>query len=429
MLAVTGLVMMYIAVFNGRDGENIFVHPSGETLTLLQQQDIALNQFPDGTLVEFIGPKAMDRASVFRIQEGDTHHMLAVDPYRGVVIDTWNRRDGWYDLMSDIHGTLLIGDTGDRFIEIASSFAMVLIITGLYLWWPRGNKSLRDKCKPALANKGRAWWKSLHEIVGLYSAALLVIFLLTGLAWAGIWGGKFVQPWSSYPAEKWKQVPLSDKTHASMNHGAMKDVPWALEQTPMPASGSQAGAEGLAPGTELNVASIAQFGVNLGFSGRSRIHYPKGDTGVWTISQDSMSNDAENPMQDRTVHIDQYTGKILADIRYNDYSLMAKSLSIGVAFHEGDMGLWNLVLNTVFCLGIIFLCVSGIVMWWLRRPSNTLNLAAPPVPKNLPLWKGAVALMLFVSLAFPLVGITLLVILAIDVLIIQNSRMLSRVLS
>ncbi|WP_333782925.1 PepSY domain-containing protein [Nitratireductor aquibiodomus] len=142
-----------------------------------------------------------------------------------------------------------------------------------------------------------------------------------------------------------------------------------------------------------------------------------------------MSNDSTDPASDRTVHIDQYTGNILADVGFADYSPAGKAMAVGIAFHEGDMGLWNLVLNTVFCLSVIFLSVSGLVMWWMRRPSRALRLAAPPLPANLPLWKGAVAVMLLVSLLFPLVGITLLALLAFDLLVIQRVKPLARLLA
>lgn len=46
---------------------------------------------------------------------------------------------------------------------------------------------------PNLAARGRALWKSLHQTAATRMALVLVFFLLSGLAWAGIWGGKFVQ--------------------------------------------------------------------------------------------------------------------------------------------------------------------------------------------------------------------------------------------
>ena len=45
------------------------------------------------------------------------------------------------------------------------------------------------------------------------------------------------------------------------------------------------------------------------------------------------------------------------------------------------MGLWNTVLNTLFCLAIIFLAISGVVMWWMRRPAwESPAWRPPPMP-------------------------------------------------
>jgi uncharacterized iron-regulated membrane protein len=426
MLAVTGLMMMFITQFDGRDGEKIAIIPGESALSLSEQSRVATDTVP-GTVVEWIGPKAADLATVFRIKTETGQQMVALNQYTGEVVATWDRRAGWYDLADNIHSTLLIGDTGDRLIEIAAGLALVLVLTGLYVWWPRGN--FAGALVPNLRARGRALWKSLHAVTGFWMSALLIVFLISGLAWAGIWGGKFVQAWSTFPAAKWDNVPLSDDTHASMNHGATNDVPWALEQTPMPASGSDAGITGIPDDTVISIDSVVILGRLLGMEGRFRVAYPRGETGVWTINRDSMSSDSTDPFVDRTIHIDQHTGKILADVKYKDYSWAGKSMAVGIPFHMGLMGTWNFILNVVFCLSVIFLSVSGVVMWVKRRPSRAGRLAAPPMPADLPFWKGAVLVGLFTSLAFPLVGLTLLAVLAFDVLLLSNLPALKRALS
>jgi len=426
MLAVTGMMMMFITQFDGRDGEKIAVTPQRTVLSVTDQAAAATTAVP-GTVVEYIGPKSDALATVFRINTGDTHQMVAVDPYTGAVLGNWDRRAGWYDLADNIHGSLLLGDTGDRLIEIAAGLGLVLVLTGLYLWWPRGGDT--SVFIPNLKARGRALWKSLHAVTGFWISALLVIFLISGLAWAGIWGGKFVQAWSTFPAEKWSDVPLSDSIHASMNHGNQNDVPWALEQTPMPASGSIVGVTGTTAGAPVDINSLVALGRDLGLEGRFRVAYPRDEFGVWTINQDSMSGDSTTPTVDATIHVDQYTGKILAEVRYADYSVAGKSMALGIPFHMGLMGLWNLLLNTVFCLMVIFVSVSGVVMWLKRRPSKALRLAAPPAPKEMPLFKGVLLIAALVSVAFPLVGVTLLAVLAFDVLIVSNIPALKRALS
>ncbi|WP_170414676.1 PepSY-associated TM helix domain-containing protein [Ruegeria arenilitoris] len=426
ILAVTGLMMMLITQYDGRDGEKIAVEVQGTALPISQQAEFALTELP-GTVVEWIGPKATDLATVFRIKTEAGQRLVAVDPYAGEVLQIWDRRAGWYDLADNIHSTLLIGTTGDRIIEIAAGLSLLMVFTGLYMWWPRGN--VMAAFVPNLRARGRALWKSLHAVIGFWMSGLLVVFLISGLSWAGVWGGMIVQPWSSFPAEKWDNVPLSDDIHASMNHGNQNDVPWALEQTPMPSSGSEAGIDGAPQGAPVDIDALVALGVALDMSGRFRVAYPNGEEGVWTLNRDSMSSDSTDPANDRTVHVDQYTGKILADVRYQDYSLMGKSMAVGIPFHMGLMGTWNFILNVVFCLSVIFACVSGVVMWLKRRPQSAGRLAAPPMPAEMPLWKGAVVIGLFTAMAFPLVGLTLLAVLVFDLLLISNIPVMKKALS
>ncbi|MCJ8333482.1 MAG: PepSY domain-containing protein [Epibacterium sp.] len=428
MLAVTGMMMMLLTQYQGRDGEKIHIEQGTALLRVEAQMDAALAAQP-GTIVEWIGPKGDDLATVFRIApDGGGNRLVALNPYNGDVVKIWDRRTGWYDWADNLHGSLLIGDTGDRLIEIAAGLSIVLVLTGLYLWWPRGN--WRAALIPNLRAKGRALWKSLHAVVGVWMSALLIVFLLSGMAWTGIWGGKFVQAWSTFPAEKWNAVPLSDITHhQALNHGHTNDVPWALEQTQMPESGSAAGLTGVPADTSVTLESVIILGHHLGMDGRFRVGFPRGETGVWTINRDSMSSDSTDPFVDRTIHIDQYSGRILADVKYEDYSWAGKSMAVGIPFHMGLMGTWNFILNMAFCLSVIFLCVSGVVMWLKRRPSRAGRLAAPPMPADLPFWKGAVVIGLFCSLAFPLVGLTLLGVLAFDLLMLSKIPALKRTLS
>lgn len=142
--------------------------------------------------------------------------------------------------------------------------------------------------------------------------------------------------------------------------------------------------------------------------------------GVYTITADSMSGDLENPFKDRTVHIDRYSGKILAEAAFADYSFIAKAMAVGIALHQGDLGLWSALLNVAFCLLVVFLCVSGMVMWWVRRPKGSGRLGAPAVPAQAPLWKTGALVMLATALAFPLAGGVLLAVLLLDWLLLSR---------
>ncbi len=414
-LAFTGMMMLWVAWIDGRDGERTAVVPQDTMRPVSMQAEAAVAAVPGGTLKQYVAPRRDDVASLFRVDAGGEATMVAVDPYTAQMVETYPRRSGWYDFFDGIHGDLMLGVTGDRMLETAASLALMLVATGLYMWWPREG-GWRKALVPSFA-RGRPLWKSLHGVVGIWVSVILVLFLISGLAWAGIWGGKMVQAWSQFPAEKWDAVPLSDETHASMNH-ERREVPWALEQTPMPASGSDQGLAGVAGPVTLD--SVDQLARAIGFDARYQMHLPSGETGVWTLSRDSMSTDSTAPTTDRTVHVDQYSGKILADVRYEDYSLAGKAMAVGIALHMGTLGFWSVLANTLVCLSVLFLCVSSLVLWWKRRPSKSGRLAAPPMPKEMPFWQGAVLVGLGVSMAFPMAGLALLAVLALDTLVLSR---------
>jgi uncharacterized iron-regulated membrane protein len=131
-----------------------------------------------------------------------------------------------------------------------------------------------------------------------------------------------------------------------------------------------------------------------------------------------MAGDLTNPLEERTLHLDRHTGEALADIRFADYPLMGQAMTAGIPLHQGDLGLWNLLMNLVFCALIILMIVGGVTMWWKRRPQKTRSLAPPSAQPAAN--KAVVVLMLVAALFFPLSAATIAVIIAADLLLISR---------
>lgn len=64
---------------------------------------------------------------------------------------------------------------------------VVILISGLVIWWPRSHKSLQNRLKLS-CNKGwfRFWYDS-HVSLGFYATIFLLIMALTGLTWSFRW--------------------------------------------------------------------------------------------------------------------------------------------------------------------------------------------------------------------------------------------------
>jgi uncharacterized iron-regulated membrane protein len=234
---------------------------------------------------------------------------------------------------------------------------------------------------------------------------LLCFFLLSGLAWTNVWGGKLVQPWNSFPAEKLGPAPPSGHSHGALNHSEHKQVPWGLEQTPLPASTAVDEHGGHAA---IDLDAVDRRARELGFGPRFRINLPQDANGVYTISSTSMSGEVDRPGDERTVHIDRHSGEIVAEARFADYPALAKSMAVGIAVHQGSFGWWSIALDVLACLTVIFLSISGTAMWWLRRPARAGWLPVPPRRASLPLRSGLTVLLLAMGIAFPLLGAALL---------------------
>jgi uncharacterized iron-regulated membrane protein len=144
------------------------------------------------------------------------------------------------------------------------------------------------------------------------------------------------------------------------------------------------------------------------------ITFPTTATGVFTLAVF-----ADDPRNDATLHVDQYTGDVLADVRYEHYGAVARATEIGVMLHEGKMfGTLNQIIVLLICLMILLSAVSGVVIWWKRRPQGRFGV--PPLRHDLPKWKTAMVIMFALAVAFPLVGASLVVVWLLDKLLLAR---------
>ena len=452
MLSITGLVMLFDDEIElAFHQEAIEIAVSGEPIKVSQQLAAVQNQYSQGSVTQFVPSKAPDLANRFSVSlEDGTSVFATVNQYTGEVVGEVPRSDSLYQLANDIHGTLLIGDWGDYLIEVAISLSILLLISGIYLWLPRDNASRAGFLKLRVSSGTRVLMRDLHANIGGTLSLILLLFILSGLAWTGFWGGKLVQAWSTFPAQMWDDIPLSDKTHASLNHGSEEELPWNLEQTPLPLSQDKPAEHvhhveeasephdhsKMGDDHSMHVMSASSFAIDdviekaraLGFT-QYKVNFPRSETGVYTVTANTMGGDIIDPTQDRTTHLDQYSGRILGEVTWQDYNFIAKTLAVGISLHQGDISIINKLLNALFCLAFIVVSVTGGVMWWMRRPSGQRKLGAPPKFGDAGLWKAGLVSVVVISVLFPLAGATIVTAMILDWLLFSRVEKFKTALS
>lgn len=429
MLALTGIVMMVNPqIEEWRYSELIFVDAPATLaepparLSASQQLAAVKAAYPGFRVRQYQPPTAADRSSRFKIRSRYVStQIIFVNPYTADILGRVDSKSTLYALADNIHGTLLLGKTGDALIELSAGLTFILLISGVYLYWPKNGSGLAQLFlfrlkKNSRGKLSRNSWRSVHGSLGIWLSVVLFLFALTGMAWTGIWGQKLVQPFSSFPQEKragyWRSDakinrPSQQLTHADLNTEAENEVPWNLEQVPVPQSAMPS-----PDSTEKSsLDSVIQQGQELGFD-YFRVALPTTPSGVYTLMSITSSGDVIDPRQDRTVHIDQYSGKVLADIGWQDYNLIARAMAAAIPLHKGQVSVLNLVANILICLLLIVSSIAGIVLWFKRRNKSQGGikpaLSAPPRVSDRSLPRGAQVLFVMTAVLFPVTGAAML---------------------
>ena len=420
LLALTGIIYLFKPQLDPLMYGHLLTVPAAErALSADEQLQRAKAAYPQGTLSKYLPPADATSSAQFVMHDGGREMTVFVDPYRGTVLGTQDAKNNLQAIARALHGELMIGTVGDRLVELAAGWGVMLVISGMYLWWPRG-KSSSGVLWPRFNTRGRVFWRDLHVVTGFWGAALLLVMLLSGMAWTGFWGKQYADLWNRFPAAMWNNVPTSDQQARVLNTATQQTVPWAMENTPMPVSGDHAehmnhGAMHAAPAAPtISLQQVVDLATSRKVEPGYSITPPTTAEGVFTVSV--FAND---PRNDATLHIDQYTGKVLADVRWEHYNGVARATETGVMLHEGKMFGWvNQLIVLLICLMILLSAVSGVVIWWKRRPVG--GLGVPPLRHDLPKWKTAMVIMLGLAIAFPLVGASLIVVWALDRLLLSR---------
>ncbi|AQR72910.1 PepSY domain-containing protein [Sphingomonas sp. LM7] len=357
--------------------------PTGPRASAETQVRAALAAVPGATLHRYQLPQAPGEAARVIVGKDRAETRVYVDPYRLRVLRIEAESERPMRVISDLHGKFRAGNPGSYLVEIAACWTVTMLLTGLYLWWPRRVRGLGGVFYPRLGRGKRLFWRDLHAVAGIWVAVLALFLISTGLPWAKFWGSYF------------KEVRTATGT---------LDGPqdWPTGARPMLGDHAEHGGMAMphtvAPGGALDRVVAAAY--PLGIAAPVLLAPPSQGTD-WTIT-----SDAANRPQRTRITVDGTTGALTSRRDFADRHWLDRAVGYGIAAHEGALfGLANQLLGTLTALLLATLSVSGTVMWWRRRPQGLLGAPAPlSRPRYGPVLIGAILLL---AAAMPLFGATL----------------------
>ena len=164
---------------------------------------------------------------------------VLVDPYTGKIVGQSGRLP-FFTTVRELHRWLLDSMKPDsegifwgRIIVGTSTLLFVcILLTGLFLWWPKKLKGIGKRLKISLGHGRQRLFYDLHTVGGVYVFVLLLAMAMTGLTWSFEWYRTgFYKVFGAEMAEggKGDKGPKKDKS---------KDAPReeGAEQAKLPAS-------------------------------------------------------------------------------------------------------------------------------------------------------------------------------------------------
>ena len=270
----------------------------------------------------------------------DHYYRVYLNPITGKVIHVEDTAWEFFQVVQNLHTNLLMGPLGEQIVSISTIVFVLMLITGIVLWWPKNRKSLK-RATGFYWKKGTKWKRKnfdLHNVPGFYTLFITLIIAISGLTMS----------------EEW----LRNSLGWIFNGGSKFELSFS---------------RAMSDPTQLNDS----LGIDKVYASIP-LQYPNSPYSFMVIPNDSISpirtviTLKEDIPQYRNVY-DQYSGALLDSHKLSDSSGGEQYFFSSYSIHVGSI--WGLPGKILAFLGSLIsasLPVTGFFIWWGRkRKKNT----------------------------------------------------------
>ena len=302
-----------------------YVKPGGRPLSLVEIGNAISYKYPGEGIVAYLPSAEPDSPTQVILSRG----IVSVNQYTGEILGVRTRGRSFFGTIRALHGRLAAGDVGHAVVKWACSLTLVLLISGLYLWWPV--KRIRIG--------GRWWsarfWYDLHSCIGFFS--LLPMLLLAG---TGTLLG--FEDQASWLLDKVTASRTTDKGQAILT--------------------AKSGADGafITPDQAVAIASAELPGAMP-----DRIQMPQYG-GFYVIGLEYRKNRISG--ERNSISLDPRSGRIVAARLASGLTFRERFMAVDSAIHTAEI--WGMPSRIVAAIASILLplqAISGLFIWLRRK--------------------------------------------------------------
>jgi uncharacterized iron-regulated membrane protein len=312
-------------------------------------KDIGAAQLPGKHLhaVLYQGKQEAAQVIFYQFEPVEYYHIVYLDPYDGSILKVKDMsRDFFRQVITGHYYLWLPPHIGQPIVATATLIFVVMMISGLILWWPK-NKAAR---KQRFTIKWNARWRrknyDLHNVLGFYMTWVAIILAFTGLVWGFQWFASSVYNIAGGNNSLVYQEPVSDTTQKAKGRQPAIDIVWDKMKKEYPA------------------AQVIE------------VHIP--ETSASPIAANA-NPDAATYWKTDYRYFDQFS---LAELpaksiygRLKDATAADKLIRMNYDIHTG--GIWGLPGKIIMFFASLIaasLPVTGFYIWWGRRKKKIIHL-------------------------------------------------------
>lgn len=295
------------------------------------------SRYPDQRIARIEIEPHIDRTVIFSLLKGKKEKdvlSVAVNPYTGEITDTRRENDSFFHIVLQLHRYLCLEETGKAITGVACVMFIVIMITGLALWWPN-----RKQAKQRLTIKWNAKFKrlnwDLHAVFGFYVLPFTFLIALTGLVWSYRWVNNLIfMTFDGKPQQK-REAPANAGTIQVTRNGTLAKI-------------------------------TAETNHLLPHPGRIQLTLPESDSLSITVSKVNENAAVSNVVD--FLYFDQNGGQLISKRLYDHETTGMKVRRLVLPIHSGSIWGWpTKVLALIVVLITATLPVTGVIIWVGRK--------------------------------------------------------------
>lgn len=345
-LGITGCILAFQREIEDFTQSYRFVEAKQKTMLAPSAiQKIAEKALPGKHPHSVTYQSASDAVQVaFYNPDPEYYYIVYINPYSGEVLKVKDMDSDFFRIIIMGHFYLWLPPTiGQPIVASATLIFLVMLVSGLVLWWPKSKAASKQRFSIKWNAKWRRVNYDLHNVLGFYMTWIAIFIAITGLVWGFQWFAKSVY-WISSGGEQPVAFyePLSAKEKQSTLDAPVIDLIWHKMNA------------------EHKEAKLIE------------VHFPENDsTAIGAASNPDPSTYWKSDYR----YFDQYTMKEVEVKhmygRFKNATIADKIQRMNYDIHVGAvLGLPGKILAFFASLIASSLPITGFMIWWGRRKKS-----------------------------------------------------------